>query len=77
MPVTRHEPPASDVRPISHQSTNQKVFTLATARMTASSRVLDVGAGEGYFAMLLGEHCRSEYGVSPHSMVTACDVTPR
>ena len=76
MPVTRHEPPASDVRPISHQSTNQKVFTLATARMTASSRVLDVGAGEGYFAMLLGEHCRREYGVSPQTMVTACVVTP-
>lgn len=76
MTSTRPLKPDSPIRPISHQSTNKKVLALATKLLKPESRLLDLGAGEGYFAMLVGEYAKGVLGVAPQSLVTACDVTP-
>lgn len=64
------------IRPISHQSTNDKVLALTAGRLARGMRVLDLGAGEGYFSKLLGEHVARTFGVPPSAMLAACDVTP-
>ncbi len=64
------------IRPISHQSTNQKVLDLTLGLLSPNRRVLDLGAGEGYFAKLLGEYVVRAYSVPPATLLTACDVTP-
>lgn len=64
------------IRPISHPSTNTRAFALVTARLTPESRVLDLGAGEGYFSKLVGDHLATTFGTEPASRLAACDVTP-
>jgi SAM-dependent methyltransferase len=64
------------IRALSHQSTNQKVLDLTIELLAPDKRVLDLGAGEGYFAKLLGDHIERAYGVRPATLLTACDVTP-
>lgn len=66
----------AQIRPISHESTNQAVLQLVQKRLTTSSHILDLGAGEGYFAMLVGELIRSTLGCEPSTVLAACDVTP-
>lgn len=39
-------------------------------------RILDVGAGEGYFSQRLGQFVRTQYGVAPAEVVRACDRFP-
>ncbi len=39
-------------------------------------RVLDVGAGEGYFCRRLGEYVRARYGLAPAEILRACDRFP-
>ena len=74
--MTGSPPAAGGIRPISHATTNQRALELVKQRLTPGSRVLDLGAGEGYFSLLLGEHVRAAYGVAPGTILTACDVTP-
>ena len=69
-------PPDTSIRPISHQSTNDKVFALVEPLVRADTRVLDLGAGAGYFSQLLGEHVAQKLGAVPSAIVSACDVTP-
>jgi SAM-dependent methyltransferase len=64
------------IRPISHSSTNERVAQLVKDRLRPGMRVLDLGAGEGYFAQLIGEFARSKFGLDPAQMLDACDVTP-
>jgi SAM-dependent methyltransferase len=64
------------IRPISHQSTNDAIFRLVEPWLAPGVRVLDLGAGEGYFSQWVGEHVRGAMHVDPASMVAACDVTP-
>jgi SAM-dependent methyltransferase len=64
------------IRPISHQSTNDATFLLVAPLLKPGVRVLDLGAGEGYFSQLLGEHLRTTIQNEPLPMFSACDVTP-
>ncbi|MBK8250830.1 MAG: class I SAM-dependent methyltransferase [Gemmatimonadetes bacterium] len=64
------------IRPISHQSTNDATFRLVEPLLVAGVRVLDLGAGKGYFSQWVGEHVRQAMHVEPATIVAACDVTP-
>jgi SAM-dependent methyltransferase len=72
--ATRSAP--DDIRPISHQSTNDKVFALVMPHLRAGARVVDVGAGEGYFSKMMGDRVASELGRTPDSVLSACDLFP-
>lgn len=67
---------AQQVHHFSHQSTNDKVFALVTGEDLVRRRILDVGAGEGYFCQQLGEHVRARYGIAPADVLRACDRFP-
>ncbi|HEX6050123.1 MAG TPA: methyltransferase domain-containing protein [Gemmatimonadaceae bacterium] len=64
-----------EIRPISHQSTNDKVFALVLPHLRAGARVVDVGAGEGYFSKMVGDRVAAD-GQSPDSVLSACDLFP-
>lgn len=66
----------TEPRRLSHATTNQRVFELVAGRDLPARRVLDVGAGEGYFSRLLGEHLKARHAVPPASVVRACDLYP-
>lgn len=66
---------SDEIRPISHQSTNDKVFALVAPHLRAGARVVDVGAGEGYFSKMVGDRVAAE-GRSPDSVLSACDLFP-
>ena len=64
-----------EIRPISHVSTNQKVFSLVAPVVRSGGRVLDVGAGEGYFSKTVGDLAASQ-GLAPATALRACDLFP-
>ena len=64
-----------EIRPFSHRRTSQKVFELLVADDMAGRRIVDVGAGEGYFVSVLGEHLRRK-GLTPANALRACDLFP-
>jgi SAM-dependent methyltransferase len=66
----------AEIRPISHRSTNDKVLQLVLPLIQPGTRVADIGAGEGFFSQLLGEHVRTKLGLEPAEVVTACDIFP-
>lgn len=66
----------STIQPISHQSTNDKVLGMVLPLLRADSRVVDIGAGEGYFSMRLGESLRGSLRAEPGQVLSACDVFP-
>ena len=66
----------ADIRPISHTSTNDKVFALVLPHLRAGARVVDVGAGEGYFSKMVGDRLQSELALVPDSVLAACDLFP-
>jgi SAM-dependent methyltransferase len=66
----------ADIRPISHTSTNDKVFSLVLPYLRAGARVVDVGAGEGYFSKMVGDRLQSELGHAPETVLAACDLFP-
>ena len=65
-----------EIRPISHRSTNDKVLQIVVSLLKPGIRVADIGAGEGFFSQLLGQHIKSELGLEPAEMITACDIFP-
>jgi hypothetical protein len=65
-----------EIRPISHQSTNDKVFALVLPHLRAGARIVDVGAGEGYFSKMVGDRVAAELGRAPDSVLSACDLFP-
>jgi len=65
-----------EIRPISHQSTNDKVFALVMPHMRAGARVVDVGAGEGYFSKMVGDRVTTELARAPDAVLAACDLFP-
>jgi SAM-dependent methyltransferase len=71
-----HGAPDPTIRRLSHDSTNQKVLTLAAPHVVPGARVLDLGAGEGYFSRLLGEMVRARHGCEPGEIIRACDAVP-
>jgi SAM-dependent methyltransferase len=66
----------AEIRPISHTSTNDKVFEMVKDRLAPGVRLLDLGAGEGYFSKVIGDHVASRFGADPSDVISACDVTP-
>jgi SAM-dependent methyltransferase len=66
----------NEIRPISHRSTNDKVLQLVVPLVKLGIRVADIGAGEGFFSQLLGEHVKSKLGLEPAEVITACDIFP-
>lgn len=72
--ATRSAP--DDIKPISHQSTNDKVFALVAPHLRTGARVVDVGAGEGYFSKMVGDHVAAELGQPVDSFLSACDLFP-
>jgi len=62
--------------PISHTATNDRLLELVSPMLRDGARVVDVGAGEGYFSQLLGERVRSTRGVEPSEVIRACDLYP-
>lgn len=76
--VSARETGAADgdqIRRLSHASTNDKVLALATPYLRSGSRVLDLGAGEGYFSSMVGAHLR-RLDLEPATVLSACDVVP-
>jgi len=66
----------NEIRPISHRSTNDKVLELVLPIIRPGIRVADIGAGEGFFSQLLGEHIRTRLGLQPRDVITASDIFP-
>ena len=66
----------NEIRPISHRSTNDKVLQIVLPLLEAGVRVADIGAGEGFFSQLLGEHVKRKLGLEPAEVITACDIFP-
>jgi ubiquinone/menaquinone biosynthesis C-methylase UbiE len=66
----------NEIRPISHRSTNDKVLQLVLPLIRPGVRVADIGAGEGFFSQLLGEHVRRQLGLKPSDVISASDIFP-
>ena len=66
-----------DIKPISHQSTNDKVFSLVQPYLRTGARIVDVGAGEGYFSKMVGDRVTSTLGGAPSDVLAACDLFPQ
>ena len=66
----------ADIRPISHQSTNDKVFALVLPHLRDGARIVDVCAGEGYFSKMVGDRASTQLGCEPSSVLAACDLFP-
>ena len=65
----------SEIRRLSHASTNDKVFELARPHLVAGARALDLGAGEGYFSSVVGSYLKGR-GIDPACVLSACDAVP-
>jgi len=64
-----------DIAPLSHSATTSRVLALLDGLDWTRARVVDVGAGNGYFSHALGEALRTR-GVDPGAHIAACDVVP-
>jgi len=67
---------STDIRPISHQSTNALIFELVKPFLQNGARIADVGAGEGYFSQLVGDYAERELSVEPSMVVAPSDLFP-
>jgi SAM-dependent methyltransferase len=67
---------STEIRPISHQSTNALIFDLVKPFVKDRARVADVGAGEGYFSQLVGDFAEREVGVAPSAVIAPSDLFP-
>ncbi len=64
-------------RALSHGETNARVLELLVdANVLPRGRVLDVGAGQGYFAELAGRYVQAQGVTRPATVLSACDPTP-
>jgi ubiquinone/menaquinone biosynthesis C-methylase UbiE len=75
-PASDARAPEAAIRRLSHDTTNRKILSLAAPRVIPGARVLDLGAGEGYFSQLLGELVRDRHGQDPAGIIRACDAVP-
>lgn len=66
---------SDEIRAYSHPSTNRRMLELIEPVLAAEGRVLDVGAGEGFFSQSMGELLRRRK-VEPASRLQACDLFP-
>lgn len=66
---------ADTLRAYSHPSTNRRMLDLIAPTLQADGRVLDVGAGEGFFSQSKGELLQQR-GIAPGARLQACDLFP-
>lgn len=52
------------------------MLRLLMPHLSPTAKILDLGAGEGYFSMLVGNVLREQWGIAPAEVLSACDVTP-
>jgi SAM-dependent methyltransferase len=64
------------IRPYSHDATNARVLELLLRRPICEQRVVDVGAGEGYFSQFVGEHVKRRCNRPAADVLSACDLYP-
>ncbi|MCC7146564.1 MAG: class I SAM-dependent methyltransferase [Phycisphaeraceae bacterium] len=70
-------PLTTTIKPsLSHPKTTEKVLAMLDPHALAGKRVLDLGAGHGYFTSRLWAKLESA-GVDPAPVLTACDLYPR
>lgn len=67
--------PEAEIHPISHWSTNDKLFALVRPFLDRGARIADVGAGEGFFSKKAGDYLQAE-GRAPRQFLAACDLYP-
>jgi SAM-dependent methyltransferase len=67
--------PTTEIRPISHWSTNDKAFALVQPFLDRGARLADIGAGEGFFSKKMGDYLERA-GASPAVSLSACDLFP-
>ena len=63
------------ITPLSHSATTARVLGLLDRLDWPTARVVDVGAGNGYFSRALGEALVAR-GLDPGEHIVACDVVP-
>jgi len=63
------------IRTGSHPATNTAIFNLIVREGVLDKKVLDIGAGGGYMAQMLGEYLKAN-GKKPAEVLTACDLFP-
>jgi SAM-dependent methyltransferase len=63
------------IPPFSHPVTTEKVLSLLTDEDFAGKRLLDLGAGAGYFSSRLWEALQRR-GFDPRAIITPCDLNP-
>jgi ubiquinone/menaquinone biosynthesis C-methylase UbiE len=63
------------IKSCSHRSTNNRVFRIITQENILGKQILDIGAGMGFMAQLLGRHIHDRGGI-PSESITACDLYP-
>ena len=66
----------TEIRPISHTSTNDRIMQLVLPLVKPGVRIADIGAGEGYFSQLVGQLVESKLAIKPADVITACDIFP-
>ena len=66
----------NQIRSLSINQTNQKVYSLVTLEDLHNKKVLDVGAGEGFFVSILGNYIKEQFQGNPQDHISACDLNP-
>lgn len=59
----------------SHQSTNEKIFSLLKPIIKKGARILDFGAGKGHMSQRIGERAQS-LKLKPAELIFPCEVEP-
>ncbi|MDY7109047.1 MAG: class I SAM-dependent methyltransferase [Planctomycetota bacterium] len=65
---------SASIPPFSHPATTEKLLTLLDDDLTGK-RILDLGAGAGYFSKRLFETLEAR-GLDPAAIITPCDLDP-
>jgi SAM-dependent methyltransferase len=68
----------AEIRPISHWSTNDKAFALVRPFLDRGARIVDVGAGEGFFSKKMGDYIEAtgDGRRATGDAIAACDLFP-
>lgn len=65
-----------EIASYSHVRTNRKVFEILDRDDLRGRKVVDIGAGEGYFCKMLGDYIKDQYAIPPGEIVRGCDLYP-